>query len=205
MPNFNNCQTGIYASDASTIRLTDKVIIKDASVSGLTIRNNSYLSNPGVSGSTASSFDIVSCVRGFQIETSHIDVQNAKITDTRYGVISANASSFNLNKSVIEGGAYSSFTGQAYGLYVSDASVGNFFESSVTGYAGGTGSLTGGNFAVFKNSTVFVGATAQKLQANTTALGVDLQGSVVVDTSLGNKITVGDPLLDYLPPEGLPE
>ena len=205
MPNFNNCQTGIYANGTSTVRLNDKVLVKDASVAAVTLRNNSYLSNSGLSGSTGSSFEVISCVRGFQIETSHADVSNARIIDTRYGIISANASTFNLNKSVIEGGIYSSFTGQAYGLYVSDASSGNFFESSVTGYAGGTGSLTGGNFAVYKNSTVFVGATAQKLQANTTALGVNLQGSVVVDTSLGNKITDGDRLLVYIAPEGLPD
>jgi hypothetical protein len=205
MPNFNNCQTGIYANATSTIRLTDKVLIKDANNSAITLRNSSYLSNAGVSGSTGSSFEVVSCVRGFQIETSHMDVSNARIIDTRYGLVSANASTFNLNKSVIEGGVYSSFTGQAYGLYISDASSGNFFESSVTGYVGGTGSQTSGNFAVFKNSTVFVGATSQKLQANTTALGADLQGSVVVDTFLGNKITDGDRLVVYIAPEGLPD
>jgi hypothetical protein len=205
MPNFNNCKTGVYAEGRSTVRFTDKVLVKDASVSGFTVRNNSQLIGQGVSGSTASSFEVISCVRGFQIETSHIDVSNAKIVDTRYGIVSSNASTFNLNKSQIEGGVYGSYTGQAYGLYISDASIGSFFESSVTGYAGGTGSLTSGNFAVFKNSTVFVGATAQKQQANTTALGVDLEGTVQVDTSLGNRIVGGDPVLTYFPPGGLPE
>jgi hypothetical protein len=205
MPNFNNCKTGVYAEGRSTVRFTDKVLIKDASVSGVTVRNNSQLVCQGISGSTGSSFEVISCVRGFQVETSHIDISNAKISDTRYGVVSANASTFNFNKSEINGGIYGSYTGQAYGLYVSDASVGSFFESSVTGYAGGTASLTSGNFAVFKNSTVFVGATAQKQQANTTALGVDLEGTVQVDTSLGNRIIGGDPLLIYIPPEGLPE
>lgn len=205
MPNFNNCKTGIYASTTSTVRLTDKVVIKDASIAGVTLRNKSYLSNPGISGSTASSFDIINCARGFQIETSHVDISNAKISDTRYGFVAKDSSSFNFNNSQITSNIHGSTTGQAYGMYVSDASVGNLFDSSITGYAGGTGSLTSGNFVVVKAAKVFVGATAQLTQANTTALGADNIGNVYFDIAKGNSIIGGDRLVEYLPPGDLPE
>lgn len=205
MPNFNNCQTGIYANGNSTVSFNTKVLMKDASVSAATVRNNSYLTNQGISGNTGSSFDIVSCTRGLQVESSHVDIKYAKIQNTRYGVIAKNGTTFNFNNSEITTTDYTSFTGQAYGMYVSDGSIGNFFDSSVTGYAGGTASLTSGNFVVVKASKIFVGATAQKQQANTTALGADLVGDVYVDTTKGNTIILGNPIVEYLPPGDLPE
>ena len=188
MPNFNNCNFGIYAKDTGTIRIGHRALVKDAANTGVLIKNNAYFYSPGVSGSTGSSLDIVACNRGIQTDSAHFDVENAKISDTRYGVVAINGSVFNFARSDINTTAYTSFTGQAYGMYVSDGTIGSIFNTSITGYFGGTASLTSGNIALAKNAILFVGATSQQQSVNTAALGSGLPGYAVVDTNLGNKI-----------------
>lgn len=204
MPNFNNCNIGIYAKDGSTVRIDHRTVIKDAANTAILIKNNTFFYNPGISGSTGSSLDIISCNRGIQIDAAQLDVENAKINNTRYGVVALNGSVFNLNKSDINTTAYVSFTGQAYGMFVSDGSIGSAFNTSITGYAGGTASLTSGNIAVVKNAVLFVGATSQQQIVNTTALGSNLPGYALIDTSLGNKISSGSSVAYDAPPSAEP-
>lgn len=204
MPNFNNCNIGIYAKDHSTVRIDHRTVIKDASNTGILVKNNTYLYHPGISGSTGSSFDIISCNRGIQVDSAHFDIENAKISNTRYGVVAVNGSVFNFAKSDINTTAYVSFTGQAYGMFVSDGTIGSIFNTSITGYAGGTASLTSGNVAVVKNAVLFVGATSQQLAVNNAALGSGLPGYTVVDTTLGNKVSNNSYVIYDAPPNAEP-
>jgi hypothetical protein len=202
MPKFNNCKTGINIKNSSTARFSSPMLIKDASNVGIALNNNCFFKNDGVSGSTGSSINVISSTRGIQLDKmSRADLQNASIKDTRYGVVSANASFFNFNQSSINAGSYSSFTGQSYGIYATDSSIGNVFSTSITGYPGATASLTNGNMAIAKNAILFVGTTSQANNVNITALGAALPGDVVVDVTLGNKIVLGDPVFTVMPDE----
>ena len=181
-------------------RFATAIQIKNAADTAIALSNNSVFVSPGISGSTGSSLNIFDSKRGIQIQNnSRIDVENANIKNVQYGFVSLKASSFDLNKSTIDGSAYVSFTGQAYGMYVSDRSTGNIFQSSITGYAGGTASLTSGNVAVVKSSTLFVGTTADSLRVNTVALGSLMAGEVYVDPSFGNKIVGNDAVVYMIP------
>lgn len=200
MPNFNNCRVGMLLKDNAFGRFATAIQIKNAADTAIALSNNSVLVSPGISGSTGSSLNIFDSKRGIQIQNnSRIDVENANIKNVQYGFVSLNASSFDLNKSTIDGSAYVSFTGQAYGMYVSDRSIGNIFQSSITGYAGGTASLTSGNVAVVKSSTLFVGTTADSLRVNTVALGSLMAGEVYVDPSFGKKIVGNDGVAYMIP------
>lgn len=193
MPNFNNCNVGILLNKNSSAFFTTPVMMKDIKDTAVVLSNNSLLAHPGVSGSIGSSFNIFDSKRGIQIQNnSRIDVENADIRKVQYGFVCLNASSFDFNKSRVDGGNYASFTGQAYGMYLSDNSSGNIFQTSVTGYAGGTASLTSGNIAVVKSSVLFVGTTADSLRVNTAALGSLMTGEVYVDPTFGKKIVGND-------------
>lgn len=193
MPNFNNCQIAILLKNNSSANFSNPVQIKNCSDTGVLLNNNSFLVHRGVSGSTGSSFNIFDSKRGIQIQNnSRIEVENANIKNVQYGFVSINASNFDFNKSIVDGSSYASFTGQAYGMYVSDRSTGNIFQSSITGYAGTTSSLTSGNIAVVKSSSLFVGTTADSSRVNTTALGSLLTGEVFVDPFFGKKIVAND-------------
>jgi hypothetical protein len=192
MPNFNNCRVAIVLKDNSLMKFDRPVRIKDAADTAIIV-NNSTAFHAGISGSTGSSFNIINSKRGIQVQNNgRVDIENANIKNVQYGFVSLGRSSFDLNKCTIDGNSYTSFTGQAYGMYVSDGSIGNAFTTSVTGYAGGTASLTGGNVAVVKNSILFVGTTADSLRVNTSAINQTLAGQVFVDTTLGKKIIGSD-------------
>jgi hypothetical protein len=196
MANFNNCRIGIFATNLSSIKLKNATLIKDALDTGIILKNSSSLVHMGLSGSTGSSFNILTSKRGIQLQnSSRVTIENASIKGVQYGFICTNSSSFDFNKSQILGDTYSSFTGQAYGMYVTDRSTGNIFESSITGYFGGTASLTSGNMAVVKNATLFLGTTADSLRVNIAGLGNSLPGAVFVDSNLGKKISSGDALI----------
>jgi hypothetical protein len=193
MPHFNNCRVGIFAKNKTKIEFQNAVIVKDALDTGLILKNTSNVVHMGLSGSTGSSFNIIASKRGIQLQnSSYANIENASIKNTQYGFVSTNASSFDFNKSVILGDSYVSFTGQAYGMFVTDGSVGDAFTTSITGYAGGTASLTSGNVSVVKNSILFVGTTADAQKVNTAALGASLAGNVYIDVNLGNKIIASD-------------
>lgn len=199
MPNFNNCNVAILLKNNAVAKFKSPIEIKNSLDTAVIVSNNSLLVHPGISGSTGSSFNILDSKRGIQIQNnSRLDIENANITNTQYGFVSLNSSSFDFNKSVINGSNFASSTGQAYGMYIADRSAGNIFQSSITGYAGGTASLTSGNVAVVKNSTLFVGTTADSLRVNTVALGSSLLGEVLVDTSLGNKIINFDSVISVI-------
>lgn len=200
MPNFNNCRIAMLLKDNAIGKFTSAIQIKNASDTGVVLSNNVLFVSPGISGTTGSSLNIFDSKRGIQVQNnSRLDIENANIKNVQYGFVSINSSTFDLNKSTINGSSYASFTGQAYGMYVSDRSTGNIFQSSITGYAGGTASLTGGNIAVVKNSTLFVGSTADSLRVNTAALGSSMIGQVYVDPSFGKKI-VGNDIVAYMDP-----
>lgn len=203
MPNFNNCKVGINLKNSSSATFTSTIRIKDSVNAGVILDNNSILENVGISGSTGSSLKIENCERGIQMNgASRIIVENAQITDTRYGVLSLNASTFDFNKSVITAGKYSTTTDAAYGVFAADSSVGNVYTTSITGYPGGTASLTSGNLISIKSSKIFVGTTADKLSANTVAFGTALQGDVLVDVTLGT-FNRGNWNVAYYPDDGL--
>ena len=204
MPNFNNCNIGISLNNNSSAFFTTPVVMKDIKNTAIVLSNNSLLAHAGVSGSTGSSFNIFDSKRGIQIQNnSRVDVENADIRKVQYGLVCLNSSSFDFNKSIIDGGSfYTSFTGQAYGMYVSDNSTGNIFQSSITGYTGGTGSLTSGNIAVVKSSVLFVGTTADSLRVNTVALGSSMIGEVYVDPTFGQKLVGGDSVAYDIPVQG---
>lgn len=204
MPNFNNCNVGILLNDNSSAFFTTPVVMKDIKDAAIVLNNNSLLVHAGVSGSTGSSFNIFDSKRGIQLQNnSRVNIENADIRKVQYGLVCLNNSSFDFNKSRIDGGSfYTSFTGQAYGMYVSDNSSGNIFQSSITGYAGGTASLTSGNIAVVKSSVLFVGTTADSLRVNTAALGSSMLGEVYVDPNFGKKI-IGTDSVAYNAPAGM--
>lgn len=199
MPNFNNCRVAILLKDNSLGKFTYPIEIKNSNDVGVAV-TDSVLKHSGISGTSGSSFNIFDSKRGIQIQNaSRVDIENANIRNVQYGFVSLNSSSFDFNRSNIDGNTYTSFTGQAYGMYLSDNSTGNIFQSSVTGYAGGTASLTSGNIAVVKNSTIFVGTTADSLRVNISALGASLLGEVLVDPLFGKKIVSNDSLVYMIP------
>jgi hypothetical protein len=190
----------MYIKNGSNVRFSNTTIVKDANLAGIALNNNSSFESPGVSGNTGSSLRILSCARGIQVDNnSRFDVGNALIRDTRYGAVATNASSFSLFQSEIYGDSYSVFNGNTFGVFLSDASVGSIYSTSITGYTGGTGSATAANASAIKNSTLLVGTTAQSSLVNTNLLGASLAGDVIVDTSLGNILSGGRVNVTYYP------
>lgn len=185
MPNFNNCKTAIFATNNSKIKTNDPILIKDASVAGIVLKENSLLIAPGVSGVTASSLNIIACERGIYSDASRVNLNFAHIKETKIGFLAANSSNFNFDKNTVDGGKYYGFTGYAYGAYVVDASRGTFYDTNITGYTGGTGSQTSGNYVSVASSVVFAGTTTQTALINLNSGGVGIAGSAYTNTTKG--------------------
>lgn len=197
--NFNNCKVAIYGTNNSYFSFNNPVLIKDASSVAINLKNNSTLESPGVSGVSHSSFYITTSERGIQSDSAKFFIENATISDTRYGIVTKNNAFFEFNKGNIDGTRYLNNASQAFGAYVSDTSVGNFFGSSVTGYTGGTGGTQSAMIAVVKNSTLFVESDAKRNIVNIVANGANSQGLVIVDINQGNKINNGSNVYYQIP------
>lgn len=186
MPNFNNCKVAIYATNNSLIKTRNTVMIKDATTSGIILRDNSLLTAPGLSGVTASSFNIIACERGIHADASRVNMNFAHVKATKIGLLTVNSSNFNFDKNVVDGSVYSGYTGYAYGAYITDSSRGTFYDTTITGYTGGTGSQTSGNYATVASSVVFTGSTAQAALVNINTGGVSIAGTVYTNSTKGN-------------------
>lgn len=191
MAHFNNCKTALYGTNNSIFIFNEPILIKDSSDVAVNLKQNSLIEAYGASGVSHSSFRISTSERGIQLDSSKMFVENTTIESTRYGVVVKNNSFFELNKTNIDGTKFLGLSQQAFGVYVSDGSVGNFFASSTTGYTGGTGGTQSAMIAVVKNSTLFVESDVKKNNVNIVANGINSQGVVIVDINQGNKISGG--------------
>lgn len=195
--NFNGCKIAIQGLNGSYFDFNNEILIKDATEVAINLKNNSIVDSPGISGASHSSFYIVTSERGFQVDNSKAIIENAYIVDTRYGVIAKNNSFLDFNKSTIDGQRYLNTNTQSFGAYISDGTVVNMYQSSVTGYTGGTGGTQTAMIASVKGSTIFVESDAKRTNINTVANGSSSLGFAVVDVNQGNKTNNGSSLFYY--------
>lgn len=186
--NIYNCKNGLYAEKAS-IQFSLPTHYGNISDIAVNLTKNTVAYAAGHSGPTGNTGGINIYGSGIGVSVSRnsvLDSTWSKITDVRYGLVASQNASVSLLNSEIKRRSSISNTLETVGVYVDSLSVATLFDSSCSGYSGGTSSTGSSMIRCINQAVVIVESSAK---ASTVAAGINSgAGYTIVDTTRGKSL-----------------
>jgi hypothetical protein len=186
--NIYNCKNGLYAEKAN-VKFNKPTYYGNISDIAVNLTKNTIAYAAGFSGPTGNTGSINIQGAGIGINVSRnsvLDTSWSRISGVRYGVVAAQNASVQVLNTPISRRSSISNNLETVGVYVDSLSIATLFDSSCSGFSGGT-SPTGSSMIRCINQSVVVFESSEK--AATVAVGLNANaGHVIVDTNRGKNL-----------------